>query len=287
MDFAIRLFVSFFLGVGIGIERQWLRTRAILKTNVLVTVGAAMFVMLSIMTPGDASPTRISAQIVSGVGFLGGGVILREGASVKGTNTAATLWCAAAVGTLVGSGYLVQAYLGTFAVVSAHLLLKPLVEAFRHQEDNANYQGTTDLIWNEQKEPKVLNNSDRSKSVETFDFSDFSDDNTQRESYSKSSPRIASERRGNYRCRVTCSPENQTRVLTLLLQLLKEQNWHLKRLDSRNIFQNNNSQEVEMVEIKVDFLTDNADCEPECLEKIVNSLKADSLVNSIGWQFSI
>ncbi|MEL7011596.1 MAG: MgtC/SapB family protein, partial [Cyanobacteria bacterium J06588_4] len=103
--FAIRLLVGFFLAVGIGIERQWLKTRAVLKTNVLVTLGSAMFVMLSIMTPGDSSPTRISAQIVSGVGFLGGGVILREGASVKGINTAATLWCAAAIGTLVGSGF--------------------------------------------------------------------------------------------------------------------------------------------------------------------------------------
>ncbi len=82
--FALRLLVGFFLAVGIGIERQWLKTRAILKTNVLVTLGSAMFVMLSIMTPGDATPTRIPAQIVSGVGFLGGGVILREGASVSG-----------------------------------------------------------------------------------------------------------------------------------------------------------------------------------------------------------
>ena len=287
MDFAIRLFVSFFLGVGIGIERQWLRTRAILKTNVLVTVGAAMFVMLSIMTPGDTSPTRISAQIVSGVGFLGGGVILREGASVKGTNTAATLWCAAAVGTLVGSGYLVQAYLGTFAVVSAHLLLKPLVEAFRHQEDNINYQNNTDFAWNEQKEPESLNDSERSEPVKTFDFSDFSENNTRRESYSESSARIAPERRGNYRCRVTCPLENQTRVLTLLLQLLKEQSWQLKRLDSKNVFQHDSSQEVDMVEIKVDFLTHSTDCEPECLEKVVKTLKADSPIYSIGWQFSI
>ena len=66
IDFTIRLLIGFFLGVGIGIERQWLKTRAVLKTNVLVTLGSAMFVMLSVMTTGDTSPTRVSAQIVSG-----------------------------------------------------------------------------------------------------------------------------------------------------------------------------------------------------------------------------
>ena len=135
MTFAVRLLVGFFLAVGIGIERQWLKTRAVLKTNVLVTLGSAMFVMLSIMVPGDSSPTRIASQIVSGVGFLGGGVILRQGASVKGINTAATLWCAAAIGTLVGSGFLVQAYVSTVAVVGANLLLRPLVEAFKQRDE--------------------------------------------------------------------------------------------------------------------------------------------------------
>ena len=150
IDFTIRLLVGFFLGVGIGIERQWLKTRAVLKTNVLVTLGSAMFVMLSVMTTGDSSPTRVSAQIVSGIGFLGGGVILREGTSVRGINTAATLWCAAAVGTLVGSGHLLQAYLGTFAVVGANLLLRPLVEAFKHQIEesttNSNLVGSGAML---------------------------------------------------------------------------------------------------------------------------------------------
>ncbi|MEY2830890.1 MAG: hypothetical protein RLZZ574_148, partial [Cyanobacteriota bacterium] len=129
--FAIRLLIGFFLAVGIGIERQWLKNRAVLKINVLVALGSEMFMMLSIMTPGDSSPTRIAAQIVSGVGFLGGGVILREGGNVIGINTAATLWCAAAIGALVGSGFLVPAYLSTFAVISANLLARPLEKVFK------------------------------------------------------------------------------------------------------------------------------------------------------------
>jgi putative Mg2+ transporter-C (MgtC) family protein len=134
-DFALRLLLAFILGAAIGIERQWQKTRAVLKTNVLVCLGAAMFVMMSTMVPGDSSPTRVAAQVVSGVGFLGGGVILREGASVRGLNTAATLWCAAAVGSFVGAGLLLQAYFGTLAVVGANLLLRPLGEWFQKLDE--------------------------------------------------------------------------------------------------------------------------------------------------------
>jgi putative Mg2+ transporter-C (MgtC) family protein len=133
IDFSLRLGVALFLGGAIGIERQWRQTKAVLKTNVLVCMGSSMFVMMSAMTPGDASPTRMAAQVVSGIGFLGGGIILRDGASIKGLNTAATLWCAAAVGTLAGGGFLFQAYLGSAAVVVANLILRPLIEQIKFQ----------------------------------------------------------------------------------------------------------------------------------------------------------
>jgi putative Mg2+ transporter-C (MgtC) family protein len=133
IDFSLRLGVALILGGAIGIERQWRQTKAVLKTNVLVCMGSSMFVMMSVMTPGDASPTRMAAQVVSGIGFLGGGIILRDGASIKGLNTAATLWCAAAVGTLAGGGFLFQAYLGSAAVVVANLILRPLIEQIKFQ----------------------------------------------------------------------------------------------------------------------------------------------------------
>lgn len=129
----LRLGVALLLGAVIGIERQWRQTKAVLKTNVLVCMGSSMFVMMSVMTPGDSSPTRMAAQVVSGIGFLGGGIILRDGASIKGLNTAATLWCAAAIGTLTGGGFLFQAYLGSAAVVFANLILRPLVEQIKFQ----------------------------------------------------------------------------------------------------------------------------------------------------------
>ncbi len=128
IDFVIRLVLAFIIGAAIGVERQWRQTQAVLKTNVLVCIGSAMFVMSSAMAPGYHDSTRVAAQVVSGIGFLGGGVILREGASVRGLNTAATLWCAAAVGTMIGLGLLFQAYVGALAVVGANLLLRPLVQ---------------------------------------------------------------------------------------------------------------------------------------------------------------
>lgn len=125
-EFTIRLGVAFVLGSALGLERQWRQRMAGLRTNTLVATGAALFVMLSVLTPGDSSPTRVAAQVVSGIGFLAGGVILREGLTVRGLNTAATLWCAAAIGALSGAGLLIHASIGTVAVLIANLVLRPL-----------------------------------------------------------------------------------------------------------------------------------------------------------------
>jgi putative Mg2+ transporter-C (MgtC) family protein len=99
-----------------------------MRTNGLVCLGAALFVSLSHMVDHEASPTRIAAQVVSGIGFLGGGVILREGLNVRGLTTAATLWCSGAVGTLAGAGQLLPALIGTAAILVLNLALRPLVQ---------------------------------------------------------------------------------------------------------------------------------------------------------------
>jgi len=126
IEFTTRLVVAFLLGSAIGLERQWRQRMAGLRTNTLVCVGASLFVMLSVLTPGDSSPTRMAAQVVSGIGFLGGGVILREGLTVRGLNTAASLWCAAAIGCLSGAGFFPQAFVGSVAVLLANIALRPL-----------------------------------------------------------------------------------------------------------------------------------------------------------------
>jgi putative Mg2+ transporter-C (MgtC) family protein len=121
--------VALFLGVAIGLERQIQQHVAGLRTNALVCVGAALFVSLSRLMGDHDSPTRIASYIVSGIGFLGGGVILRDGLTVKGMNTAATLWCTAAVGTLAGAGFPLHSLIGTLTVLGLHLGLRPLARA--------------------------------------------------------------------------------------------------------------------------------------------------------------
>jgi putative Mg2+ transporter-C (MgtC) family protein len=127
--FLLNIAVALVLGIAIGFERQFRQRTAGLRTNALVCVGAALFVSLGVLLErGDAtSAARIASQIVCGIGFLGGGVILREGFNVRGMNTAATLWCSAAVGTLAGSGWLLEAVLGTAIVLTIHLGLRPVV----------------------------------------------------------------------------------------------------------------------------------------------------------------
>ena len=104
--FLIRITICFALSILIGLERQ-LRHRMVgLRTNVLVCIGAFLFVYLSFgANIVNSDTTRIAAQVVSGIGFLGAGVILRDGSKIKGLNTAATLWCVAAIGTLCRSYY--------------------------------------------------------------------------------------------------------------------------------------------------------------------------------------
>lgn len=126
IDFVIRLGVAFILGSALGLERQWRQRMAGLRTNALVATGSALFVSQSVLIPGEDSPTRIASYVVSGIGFLAGGVILREGLSVRGLNTAATLWYAAAIGSLSGFGFFLQAFIGAVTVLAANILLRPL-----------------------------------------------------------------------------------------------------------------------------------------------------------------
>jgi putative Mg2+ transporter-C (MgtC) family protein len=130
---AINLAVAVALGAVIGFERQWRNRLAGLRTNTLVALGAASFVIFADLIPDLGSPTRVAAQIVSGIGFLGAGVIFREGLSVRGLNTAATLWCSAAIGTLAGAGFPVHAALASAFVVFVNLLLRPIVQFINRQ----------------------------------------------------------------------------------------------------------------------------------------------------------
>lgn len=116
------------LGVVIGLERQWRSRLAGLQTMALVSTGSALFLILGAYSFPGADPTRVAAQIVSGIGFLGAGVIMKQGLSVTGLNTAATLWATAAVGALAGAWLWREAIASAVIVVAANLFLHPLAQ---------------------------------------------------------------------------------------------------------------------------------------------------------------
>jgi putative Mg2+ transporter-C (MgtC) family protein len=125
-EFVLRLLLATGCGAVIGLERQYRSRTAGLRTHALVAAGAAAFVLFGEQAGVPMGPVRIAAYVVSGVGFLGGGVILRQGFAVQGLNTAATLWCSAAVGCQAAGGHLLPALALTAIVVSVHMVLRPL-----------------------------------------------------------------------------------------------------------------------------------------------------------------
>jgi putative Mg2+ transporter-C (MgtC) family protein len=145
LGLCVSLSIAFVLATLIGAERQWRQRNAGLRTNVLVAVGAAAFVDLGMRINGNPGASQIAAYVVSGIGFLGAGVIMKEGAQISGLNTAATLWCSAAVGALCGVGLPADAGALTFAVLAGNTLLRPLANAIdrapiHEQSSEATYE---------------------------------------------------------------------------------------------------------------------------------------------------
>ena len=166
LDLTIRILTAVILGSAIGLERQWRLRTAGIRTNALVSVGAALFVILgAVGIHGvDADPTRVAAQIVSGIGFLGAGVILRDGFNIRGLTTAATLWCAAAVGSLSGAGMEILALIGSVVIIATNTLLRPLSRAINRRvtsripildDDDATKDYVLEVVTNEKSEQRV------------------------------------------------------------------------------------------------------------------------------------
>lgn len=141
---AVCLLAAFVLGTLIGAERQYRQRSAGLRTNALVALGAAAFVDLGERVGGPGS-TQVLAYVVSGIGFLGAGAIMKEGVNIRGLNAAATLWCSAAVGAAAGAALLIEAATLTGLVIAGNTLLRPLVNAINRipldeAASEANYQ---------------------------------------------------------------------------------------------------------------------------------------------------
>jgi len=153
--FAMRMGLALLLGALMGLERQWHQRMAGTRTNALVATAAAAFTMIGLAVTDPAGPSRIVGQIVTGIGFLGAGVIFKEGGTIHGLNTAATVWCSAAVGSLCGIGQLQYALVLAAAVVFTNVALRPLGYRLHPEikEQESNYH--LELICSTKDETQV------------------------------------------------------------------------------------------------------------------------------------
>lgn len=144
LDLTIRMVLAVVLGGLIGLEREWSNHAAGFRTHILVCIGSASIMLLSIYgfsafvnEPNvRTDPARLAAQVISGIGFLGAGAILRNGSSITGLTTAASIWVVAAIGLSVGAGFYYASVLATFLVlVSLFLLNKWEKHLLRHRRN--------------------------------------------------------------------------------------------------------------------------------------------------------
>lgn len=129
-DFILRIVVAVGLGFCIGLERELTGHLAGIRINVLMSLGSCLFLLFP-MLYGSSEMFRIASYIVSGVGFLCSGVIFKDSVSVRGINTAATLWCTAAIGILTSSGMFLFAAVATAILIGSNAVLRPLVRRIR------------------------------------------------------------------------------------------------------------------------------------------------------------
>jgi putative Mg2+ transporter-C (MgtC) family protein len=142
LEFVLRMGSALLVGCAVGLERQYHQRIAGTRTNALVAAGAAAFTMAgAALTTNMDSQARIAAQIVSGIGFLGAGVIFKEGANVHGLNTAATIWCSAAIGTLFGMGQYFLGLLTGAIVLVTNVALRPLAVKLHPMQPPTKEQG--------------------------------------------------------------------------------------------------------------------------------------------------
>ncbi len=139
-DWPVRIALALALSGVLGFEREARQKSAGLRTHMLVGMGAAVFTLVSLDFPG-ADPARVAAQVVTGIGFIGAGVIFRRGATVRGLTTAANLWVVAAIGVAVGLGRLAEASLATGVALVVLAFLRILDRRIEKQAEAADSDG--------------------------------------------------------------------------------------------------------------------------------------------------
>lgn len=147
--FSIRLLLAVVLGLIIGFERQWTRHQAGILTNIIVCIGAYAYTSISFLTGAEnVDPTRVASQVVCGIGFLGAGLIIRDGAHIRGLSTAATIWSTAAVGILCTVDNILYPVIVATAIVILNIVLKPLsIKVDKLRQYNEKVKNETEHIY--------------------------------------------------------------------------------------------------------------------------------------------
>jgi putative Mg2+ transporter-C (MgtC) family protein len=130
LETALQLFISFIIGTAIGLEREYRSKAAGLRTMIMICLGSTIFTEISISI-GESSPDRIASNIITGIGFLGAGVIFKDGLSINGITTATTIWIASALGMAVGAGEYFIALVGSIVVLIVLSLFEYQARAYK------------------------------------------------------------------------------------------------------------------------------------------------------------
>ncbi|MDK2980747.1 MAG: putative Mg2+ transporter-C (MgtC) family protein [Chloroflexota bacterium] len=158
IEYVYRLLAALVLGGIIGAERERHKKPVGLRTLILISLGSAVFTILSLemVGPDGANPGRVAAQVVTGIGFLGAGVILEERGRVVGLTTAATIWIAAAVGMAAGAGQYILAASTSLLVMIVLLLFTRIEDYLEISSEERTYEITAKTSWDKYKEIKAL-----------------------------------------------------------------------------------------------------------------------------------
>ncbi len=143
IEFGLRLLISFAIGTTIGLEREYRSKAAGLRTMIMICLGATIFTEISIQLGGN-TPDRIASTIISGIGFLGAGVIFKDGLSVSGITTATTIWISAALGMAVGAGEYFIAIVGSAVVLIVLVLFEKVQIIIERIHQSRSYKITVE-----------------------------------------------------------------------------------------------------------------------------------------------
>jgi putative Mg2+ transporter-C (MgtC) family protein len=167
-DVILRLLVSLIIGAAIGLEREYWTKAAGFRTMIMICLGSTLFTIVSIKLGGDEKGHHIASNIVTGIGFLGGGVIFKDGLTVTGITTATTIWITAALGMVVGSGDFITAGVGGVFVLVVLSILQKIQQWVEHMHQSRNYKISMTLADDKAIEAKVKQINLKINTVKVF-----------------------------------------------------------------------------------------------------------------------